>query len=105
MMKPMDSLQSPERQMRVHLRRRNIGMSKKCLYGAQVGAVLDHVCGAAVSQLMRTGVRVARFDQPPHPLPRQRLTARRKKKLVRATASSQYRTPALQIFIQRLHTW
>ena len=54
MMFLIHTLQPIERQVRINLRGRNIGMPKDGLNCAQVCAVLDHVRGATVTQHVRT---------------------------------------------------
>ncbi len=49
-------LQPIQRQVRVDLRGRNIGMAEDRLHRAQVGAVFHHVGGATVAQHVRTGI-------------------------------------------------
>ncbi len=61
MMLAMHGLQAAQRQMRIHLRGGNIGMTQNQLHAAQVGAVLHHVRGATVAQPMRTGAAVRPF--------------------------------------------
>src|ERR1700735_2658293 len=43
-------VQPVKREMRVHLRGRNVGMTQNGLHCAQVGAILDHVRGATMPQ-------------------------------------------------------
>jgi hypothetical protein len=50
------ALQPIKCDVRINLRRGNIGVPKNGLHSAQVGAVLDHVGGATVPQHVRTGM-------------------------------------------------
>ena len=79
MMLPEHGLQAAQRQVRVNLRGRNVGVAQQQLHAAQVGAVLHHVCGATVAQRVRTGLAIRQLYQVPHPLARQRHAAQRKK--------------------------
>ena len=58
--------------MRVHLGSGNVGMAENRLHGSQIGAVLDHVRRATVTQHVRagmtSGIRRCRFDHLPDPL-------------------------------------
>ncbi len=52
-------------QMRVHLRRADVGMPQHFLHGAQVAAGLQHVAGEAVTQHVRMDIAAdALFDRP-----------------------------------------
>ena len=55
-------IQAVQRQVRVHLRRRNVGMTKNGLHRTQIGAILHHVRRATVPQHMGTGV-TSRFHR------------------------------------------
>ena len=73
MMFLIHTLQPVERNVRVNLRGRNVGVPENSLHGAQIRSVLDHVRGATVPQHVRAGVTPAlrrRFDHLPHSLPR-----------------------------------
>jgi len=50
------AFQPVERQVRIYLRGRNIGMAKDRLHRAQVRAIFDHVRGTAMTQHVRAGV-------------------------------------------------
>ena len=56
MMLLVHAVQPVERQMRVHLRGRDVGVPEDGLHRAQVGAVLHHVRRATVAQHVRAGV-------------------------------------------------
>ena len=56
MMLRVHSLQPVERNVRINLRSRNIGVTENGLYRAQVGPVLHHMGGAGVAKHVRTGV-------------------------------------------------
>src|SRR5579872_558464 len=64
-------LQVLDGHMRIDLRGRNVGVTEDGLHRAQVGAVLYHVCGTAVSKLVRTDslLRTGRANHFPDPLP------------------------------------
>jgi hypothetical protein len=72
MMFLIHTLQSIEREVRVDLRGRNIGVAQNGLNRAQVCAVLDHVCGTTMAQHVRTGIashaRRCRSNHLPDPL-------------------------------------
>lgn len=68
-----------EREMGVDLGRGDIGVAEEDLYTAQVGPVLDHVGGAAVTKLVRAGGGIAGFDEMPDPLARELLATFGKK--------------------------
>src|SRR6266852_3154674 len=59
MMLLIDVLQSVQRQMRIDLRGRNIGVTQDRLHRSQVGAVFHHVRGTAMTQHVRAGVASA----------------------------------------------
>src|SRR5678815_370026 len=56
MMFLVHTLQSIQRQMRVHLGSGNIGVAQDDLYGAQIGAIFDHVRGTTMPQHVRAGI-------------------------------------------------
>ena len=56
MMLGINALQPVERHVRIDLRGRNIGVSENRLHGTQVGAILDHVRGAGMTQHVWTSV-------------------------------------------------
>jgi hypothetical protein len=49
----MHTLQVFHRDVRIHLRRSDIGVTEQTLHAAQVCAMLDHVCRAGVPQHVR----------------------------------------------------
>ena len=49
-------LEAVEREMRINLGSRNVGVAENSLHGAQVGAIFHHVRGAAVAQHVRAGM-------------------------------------------------
>jgi hypothetical protein len=55
--------------MRVYLRRRNVGMAKDRLYGAEVRAILDHVRGAGMPKHVRGRVPSRSRRRLPYHLP------------------------------------
>ena len=69
MMLLINVLQPIECQVRIHLRGRNIGVSKDRLYGSQVGAIFYHVGGATVAQHMRTCIATGADGSGTHHLP------------------------------------
>src|SRR6185437_4382164 len=79
MMHPMHRLQPIDRQMRIHLRRRYIGMPQQYLHRAQIRTMLHHMSRAAMPQLVRARLRVQPLHRPPHTLRRQRLPPHRNK--------------------------
>jgi hypothetical protein len=65
MMLRVYALQAIERDVRINLRGRNVGVAEDRLDCAQVGSVLHHVRSAGVAKHVRTGVasrRCARFS-------------------------------------------
>ena len=71
----MDGFEMAEGEMGVDLGGRDVGVAEEDLHAAEIGAVLDHVGGAAVAELVGAGGRVAGFDEMPYPLARQLLSA------------------------------
>src|SRR6478735_6810491 len=73
MMFLVHTLQSIQRQMRVYLGSRNIGVAQDDLHGAQIGAVFDHVRGTTMPQHVRAGIASGahrgRANHLPDPLP------------------------------------
>ena len=69
-----NAIQPIQREVRIHLRRRDISMTQNRLHGAQIGAVLHHVGCATVPQHVRAGMasrlRRGRVNQLPHALTR-----------------------------------
>ncbi len=56
MMFRIHTFQPVERYVRINLRRRNVGVAEDGLHGSQIGAILDHVGRAGVTQHVRAGV-------------------------------------------------
>jgi hypothetical protein len=56
MMILIDSLKPIQSQVRVNLRRRNIGVPEDSLHGPQIRTVLHHVSGATVTQHVRARI-------------------------------------------------
>ena len=79
MMCPVNALQVLHRNVRIHLRGRNIRVSQQALHRPQVRAMLHHMRRATVTQHMRARFALASRGTPnhlPHPLPGERLAAR-----------------------------
>ena len=106
MMLLVHPIQPIERQVRVNLRGRNIGVAEDGLHRAQVGAVLHHVGGATVAQHVRAGMtrRLRRrvVHHLPHPLPRDRPCPARDEQERRRLLRRQHRTRMLQILLHNL---
>ena len=98
-------LQPIKREMRIHLRRRDIRMPQQRLHAAQVRAMLHHMRRHAMPHLVRTRLRVQPLHHRPHHLRRQRIPAdRQKQRPLHATRTTQQlRPPTQQIHLQRLH--
>ena len=73
----MDSLQAAQREVRIHLRCRDIGVPQNHLHAAQVCAVLNHVGGTTVAQPVWAGRFVRQLDEMPNLLARKRRTVQR----------------------------
>src|SRR5450759_3805018 len=56
MMLLVNPIQPVEREMRIDLRCRNVGMAEDGLHRAQIGAIFHHVSGATVAQHVRAGM-------------------------------------------------
>src|SRR5512146_96475 len=69
MMLLVDRLQAVEREVRIDLRRRNIGVSEDRLHGSQICPVLHHVRRRAVAQHVRRGVVPDWLRRAAHDLP------------------------------------
>ncbi len=73
MMRAMHRLQPVDGEVRVHLRRRNVGMAQQCLHRAQIGPMSHHVGRAAMPQHVRAcAPSGAALHQLPYPAARQR---------------------------------
>ena len=81
-------LQPLARDVRVDLRRRDVGVTEQELHHAQIGAVIDEMRGEGVAQhvrreaLARNGARAIAPDQVPERLPRHAGAARGDEKRV-----------------------
>jgi len=65
----VNALQPIQCHVGVNLRGRDVGVAKQSLDSSQIGAILDHVRGAAMAQHMRTGVTPSLLGCNPNHLP------------------------------------
>ena len=99
-------IQPIQREVRINLRRRNVGMAENRLHRAQISTVLHHVRRTTVAQHVRAGMarRLRRriINHLPHALSRDRTRSTRYKQKRRRLFRRQHRARILQILLHHL---